>query len=606
MTKEGLLQDLKFAWTNRKSDIREAFYTAQELILKCESLNFEKGIAESHKVLGYCYWRFSEFSLSMEHSLKALDFFQKEKDLGGEADTLNSLGAVYMFQKEHQKRLECNLKCLEIRVKLGNADEISGSINNIGETYLEMGDYTSAKKRFIDCINYPKSTNDSIAWACHNLGKLYFIENDYSNSEKSFLESLSLSEEIKYDVLSTETFLQLSKLHKALGNVKNAMDYASSALRLATETGAKEEQKNARLFLSELKEINEDYKGSLTDFKIYHQLFSEIHNESNIQSLKNLEFQYELENMRKEAEIERFKAVELKAAFDQIDSQKSLLEQKNKEIMESIRYAQGIQQAILKEEKHVSEHLPEHFIYYRPKDIVSGDFYWAHEKDGVLYVAAADCTGHGVPGGFLTMLGIAFLNEIISKNDKMTPAQILNELHEKFIKELRLQNSTSDGMDITLVSMRYDDKSETKELMWAGAYNPLWVVKKRNQKNLDTKTNLSKLIRISEESEIEGLELFEIKPDKQPIGRGEDHHDFTNHTINLDKEDILYLFSDGFQDQFGGSDGKKLKRSGFKDLILSLAKQPLENQLMGIENFFDSWKGDLEQVDDVCVIGIKL
>lgn len=606
MTKEQIWQELSFAWNNRRSDMRGSFHTAQEFLAICEQIHDKKGAADSHKILGYCYWRFSEFSLSMEHSIKALEFYQQEKDLRGEADTLNSLGAVYMFQKEHQKRLDCNLKCLDIRYELGNADDISGSMNNIGESYLEMQDYVSAKKWFYDCVNYPGSTSDSLAWATHNLGKLFLIEKDYMQSEKSFLESLALSQEMVYDVLTTETYLQLSKLYQELEKMKSAEDYAVKALELATFTGAKEEQKNAFALLSEIKENQGKFKEALEDYKKFHALFSEIHDESNIQQLKDLEFQYELENMRKEAEIERLKTVDLKAAYDQIDSQKQLLEQRNKEIVESIRYAQRIQQAVLKEEKHVSEHLPDHFIFYRPKDIVSGDFYWAQEKDGVLYVAAADCTGHGVPGGFLTMLGIAFLNEIISKNELQTPAQILNELHDKFIKELQLQDSTRDGMDITLVSLRYDDKTNTKELMWAGAYNPLWVVKKRNEHGVSAVSDISKLTSISLEWENKEIELFEIKPDKQPIGRGDDHHDFTNHSLTLENEDMLYLFSDGYQDQFGGSSGKKLKKSGFRSLILSLAEQPMENQLESMENFFESWKGEHEQVDDICVIGIKL
>ena len=606
MTTEQILRELTYAWNNRRSDMRGSFHKAQEFLHQCEQLEILEGVAECHKILGYCFWRFSEFSLSMEHSLKALDFYQKEKDLRGEADTLNSLGAVYMFQKEHQKRLDCNLKCLEIRQELGSADDISGSMNNIGETYLEMNELVSAKKWFEDCINFPGSTADSLSWANHNLGKLYFIEHDYTNSEKAFLKSLSLSMEIVYDVLSTETYLHLGILHKTKGNLPLAHEYATKALNLATLTGAKEEQKNAVGLLSEINEKSGLLKEALIDYKKYHQLFSEIHNESNLQRLKDLEFQHELESMRKEAEIERLRTVELKQAYDQIEAQKELLEQRNKEIVESIRYAQRIQQAVLKEEKHVSEHLPEHFIFYKPKDIVSGDFYWAQEKKGVLYVAAADCTGHGVPGAFLTMLGIAFLNEIISKNEFQTPAQILNELHDKFIKELQLQDSTNDGMDITLVSLRYDEESATKELMWAGALNPLWVVKKRREHGFTSVTDFSHLTNISLEWESNEIDLFEIKPDKQPIGGGIEHHDFTNHKLLLENDDMLYLFSDGYQDQFGGSNGKKLKRSGFRDLILSLAEKPIENQLQGMESFFDSWKGDHEQVDDICVIGIKL
>lgn len=597
MTEGRILEVLDQAWNNRRSDMRGSFHIAKEYLNYCEELGFQKAIADCHKIAGYCYWRFSEFSLSMEHSLKALEFYQKVNDLRGEADTLNSLGAVFMFEKDHQKRLECNLKCLDIRIQLGDADDISGSMNNIGETYLEMDDNDSAKKWFYDCINYPGSSSDSISWATHNLGRLFLREGDFRASEEMFLDSLAVSNEISYDILTTETLLQLSELYKKLDQTDLALEYADKAFELANFTGAKEEQKSAFLLRSEIKEQQGDLVGALEDYKKFHLLFSEIHNESNKQRLKDLEFQFELENIKKEAEIERLKTVELKEAYDKIEQQKGLLELRNKEIVESIRYAQRIQQAVLKEENYVSEHLPEHFIYYKPKDIVSGDFYWAQEKDGVLYVAAADCTGHGVPGGFLTMLGIAFLNEIISKNDIQTPAQILNELREKFIKELQLHDTSNDGMDITLVSLRYDEQTDSKELLWAGAYNPLWIVKKRGDNSF-----LNEVYG----NENHKLELLEVKPDKQPIGKSDDQRDFTNHRLILDKGDMLYLFSDGYQDQFGGKSGKKLKRSGFKDLILSLAKQPLENQLLGMDSFFETWKGEYEQVDDICVIGIKL
>ncbi len=596
MTESMIQEEIDRSWNERRSDMRGAFHRASKWLSVCESEGNEKLIADCHKILGYCYWRFSDFSMSLEHSLRALSYYQENGDLRGEADTLNSLGAVYMFNKEHQKRLECNLKCLDIRMQLGNADDISGSMNNIGETYLEMGDLLAAEQWFQDCISYPGSTDDSLAWAFHNLGKLFLLQGDFSASEANFIESLRLSLSIDYHVLTTETYIQISKLYEQVGYLDSANEFGVKALELATETGAKEEQKNAHLLLASIKEKLGNIPGSYVHFKTYHRLFAEIHNDLNVQRLKDLEFQYELENVKKEAEIERLRTVELKAAYDQIDAQRNLLEQRNKEIVESIRYAQRIQTAVLKEEDYKQTNLPEHFIYYKPKDIVSGDFYWAKEKDGSLYLAAADCTGHGVPGGFLTMLGISFLNEILSKEALLTPAEVLNELRNKFISELQLHDASNDGMDITLIRLDIDEFNQRRQLMWAGAYNPLWIVKKKQ----DTGINLESGQHVPK------LELLEVKPDKQPIGKSDHQKDFTNHLLTLDSGDLLYLFSDGYQDQFGGEYGKKLKRSGFKDLVLELANRPLEQQIHDLDSFFDSWKGNFEQVDDVCVIGIKV
>jgi len=322
MTTLIFLETLRDAWNQRRSNMRGAFHLATEYLQSSTRDELSAETAQCHKILGYCYWRFSEFSLSMEHSLKALGYYQQTNDLRGEADTLNSLGAVYMFQKQHNKRLECNLKCLEIRQQLGNADEISGSMNNIGETHLEAGDYTSAKKWFYDCISYPGSSEDSLSWAYHNLGKLFLIEGNYTESEASFLKGLAIAESIQYEVLITETYLQLAELNKEEAYNDRAQKWAEKALELAQKTGAKEEQKNAYHLLSSVKEKAGLFSESLSDYKKYHSLFSEIHNESNIQRLKDLEFQYQLENIKKEAEIERLKTVDLKLAYDKIEQQK--------------------------------------------------------------------------------------------------------------------------------------------------------------------------------------------------------------------------------------------------------------------------------------------
>lgn len=578
--------ELLDAWENRRSDLRGSFRIANERFPEFQRQNNEKGMAECHKILSYCYWRFSDYSMAMDHALRALRFFKSFGDLKGEADSLNNLGAVYMFQKDHEKRLECNLKCLAIRETLGDAGDISGSMNNIGETYLDMKDSSSAKEWFIKCMELDNAGTDSVAWALHNLGKLFVLEGNYDAAERSFLKSLDLSEGISYHVLTTETLLQLGDFLKSLNHFERALNAAEKAVEMARLTGSREDENAAQLLIAQIKESTGDFEGSVLHYKEYHRLYTEIHNQTNIQAIKDLQFQHQLEKIRQkaeEAELEKLRSIELQKAYDRIQEQSRLLELHNKEVMESIRYAQRIQEAVLKEKKHISEHLPEHYIYFKPKDIVSGDFYWAQEKDQFLYVAAADCTGHGVPGGFLTMLGIAFLNEILSQPEILTPAEILEQLRLKFIKELRLQDSSNDGMDISLIRIQYQHKKSSTEAIWAGANNPLWIIRKND-----------------------GRAIQEILPDKQPIGSSEHGLPFTDHTFLLEEGDVLYLFSDGYHDQFGGKDGKKLKKSGFKEVILKMHTLPINDQLTQMESFFESWKGDRDQVDDICVIGMRL
>lgn len=585
MNQDSIYSGLHDAWENRRKDLRRSFQIANDQFPSFKKKNDEKGMAECHKILSYCYWRFSDYSMAMDHALRALRFFKILKDLKGEADSLNNLGAVYMFQKDNEKRLDCNMKCLVIRQKLGDASDISGSMNNIGETFLDLKDYDSAKKWFIECLELENAGEDSVAWALHNLGKLYLLEENYSKSEESFLESLEISERNSYFVLTTETLLRLGEFYKERGDNLRSMSYADRAVELSKKTGSREDENAAQLLMAQMKELLGDYIGALEHYKESHRLYSEIHNQTNIQAIKDIQFQHQLEKIRQkaeEAELEKIRTIELQKAYDQIRHQSRLLEERNNEIMESIRYAKRIQEAVLVEKKHVSSHLPEHFIYFRPKDIVSGDFYWAQEKDGFLYVAAADCTGHGVPGGFLTMLGIAFLNEILSQKSLLTPAQILGELRDKFIKELRLQDSSNDGMDISLVRLEYHQENESNELLWAGANNPLWVVSN------------------------EGKKFIELKADKQPIGKSDVQKPFTDTSLQLRKGDLVYLFSDGYHDQFGGENGKKLKKSGFKELILSLSKLSINEQNKSLDQHYENWKGNTDQVDDICVIGLRI
>jgi serine phosphatase RsbU (regulator of sigma subunit) len=262
-----------------------------------------------------------------------------------------------------------------------------------------------------------------------------------------------------------------------------------------------------------------------------------------------------------------------------VEASKSQLEEKNKEVMDSINYAKRIQDALLKAEEHESKHLPPHFILFKPKDIVSGDFYWALEKENHLYLAAADCTGHGVPGALLTMLGNSFLNEINAVDKLLTPAEILNQLRSKIISELKQtgrDGETNDGMDISLMRLNI----ETNQLQWAGANNSLYMIRQG--------------------------ELEEIKPDKQPIGYNHKMVDFTNHSFEINQGDYICIFTDGFADQFGGPKGKKYKYNTFKNKLLEIYQNPMNEQKQLLAKEFELWKGNLQQVDDICVIGIRV
>ncbi len=273
---------------------------------------------------------------------------------------------------------------------------------------------------------------------------------------------------------------------------------------------------------------------------------------------------------------------ELVKALDISAEQQNEIKDKNKSITSSIEYAKRIQNAVLFSEDILDKNNIDHFIFFKPRDIVSGDFYWINKSYDKFIIIAADATGHGVPGAFMSMLGIAFLNEIIELEiNNITPDEILNKLREKVkttLKQSGKISETKDGMDMAVCIL----DQNTLQLQYSGANIPLYIIKK------DTN------------------ELNEIKPTRQPVGIYPLEKSFINNSVQLEKGDIIYLFSDGFADQFGGPKGKKFKYKPFKQMLLENANKPMTEQKIIINNEFDTWKKDTQQTDDVLVIGVKV
>jgi len=272
-----------------------------------------------------------------------------------------------------------------------------------------------------------------------------------------------------------------------------------------------------------------------------------------------------------------------------------IVEQK-KDLEDSIHYAQRIQNAILPPNQLRESILPNSFVLYKPKDIVSGDFYWMDEKDNKTLFSVVDCTGHGVPGAFMSIVGYNGLNRAVGDHNKTTPGEILDDLNDSVTGTLRQQedqNAVKDGMDLALCSI--DLKSRI--LQYAGANNPLYVIRSCKEPHIEGRE-----ITITNDE----YNLFEYKADKQPIGSYLEHSKFTTHTIQLLKDDAVYIFSDGFADQFGGERGKKFKYKPFKQLLLNNQQKPLNIQQDLLDEAIEKWRGELEQIDDICIIGMRV
>ncbi|MBK8806584.1 MAG: SpoIIE family protein phosphatase [Bacteroidales bacterium] len=325
-------------------------------------------------------------------------------------------------------------------------------------------------------------------------------------------------------------------------------------------------------------------------------MYQAILKDTNRSVVDNLKKLYEVKNdlsLKLEKQVElRTKEVDRKneelilanrqlgAERDIFEMQRNLISLQKQQTTDSIMYAKRIQRTLMHPLEKIRKIFPESILIDIPKDIVSGDFYWVHDSGNMKYAAVADCTGHGVPGAFMSIIGITYLNEIIRNTPNLKPNEILNILRDQVINSFQSYENESevkDGMDISLVCIHKDSLI----LEYAGAYNPLYVVR--------------------------GNELTTIEADRMPISTSDRQNEkFNIHSFSLNKGDMIYLFTDGFLDQFGWRSGKKFKNKQFKELLLDINEMPTEVKQVVIKNAFKNWKGDLEQVDDIMILGLKI
>ncbi|MBI5219930.1 MAG: tetratricopeptide repeat protein [Bacteroidia bacterium] len=303
-----------------------------------------------------------------------------------------------------------------------------------------------------------------------------------------------------------------------------------------------------------------------------------------------------------EQEVEKQRDIALK--------QRDLITEQKNEITDSINYAKQIQSAVLPTVESIAHGIEDFFILFKPRDIVSGDFYWATVKENKLIVAAVDCTGHGVPGAFMSMLGIAFLNEIVNKlyesrQNVVKASEILDLLRDRVITSLHQTGKlgeAQDGMDVALCIIDHDKK----ELQYAGANNPLYIVSSQQETGGSEMSKLPTAAANFTLSKVEVCQLLELKPDKMPIGIHNRMGSFTNHYFSLHKGDAIYIFSDGYADQFGGEKAMKFKYKQLQELLLNVQHHTMNMQKEILEQRFEEWKGELDQIDDVVIIGLKI
>jgi tetratricopeptide (TPR) repeat protein len=510
-------------------------------------INDESKIANAYARLGNLSIDQGDTAKGTEYYQKALDLFSKNNHLRGVAICLNNLAAIYGGRKDYKTELYYYLRAQEIREKIGDKNGVALVCGNIGSTYMKMGNYEKA--------------------------------NEY------YHKSLALAKKIDYKDILQLASLNLSVLFDTLHQPDSALFY----YRLYHATY---DSINSEASRRQVNELNAEFEKAGRDKEILAlQRESELQNTRNwVMGIGLLLLCILIAVVWRNAERSKKANVILETQKTEIAAKNRIVEEQHRDMLDSINYAQRIQEAILPRDEERLRLFPSSFVFFRPRDIVSGDFWWMSMSGGVKLIAVADCTGHGVPGAFMSMIGNTLLNEIVNEKKITDPGIILNQLSQGITAALRQHedadnspdnfSTTSivkDGMDISLCA--FDETAGM--LFFAGANNPL-------------------LYR-------SGDQLFELKGDRQPIGFfAADKKPFNVQVVPLKDVDAVYLFSDGYADQFGGENAKKFKISRLKELLLSLKDQTAEQQVKVVEkNFFD-WKGNLEQVDDVLLIGIKI
>ena len=552
----------------------------QEALALQKSIGWKKGMSAGYNNIGSILYDQGEYDKALKYYRQSLAI---KKELGykkGIAWSYLNLGSVAEKLKQNDSALGFYQKAYELHKSIGSLDGVAATAHNYGSILLSVtGDKVEAMKKFRESLaNYLKiDEKTGIAWQMGVIGINLFREGKLDSALYYNHEALLIAEKVNYQVGIIAVSENLVEIYQSLGKYQKAFEY--KLMQVSAHDSLQNNRVQQEILKKEMQFVHNQEKLEIEKEQEKRELINQAKSKQQqiiiIATLVGLfvvvGFLIVL--------FQRFKKEKLQK--EEIAKQKGEIEDKNTEIIDSITYAKRIQQAILNGEEFESKNLPEHFILFKPKDIVSGDFYWVHEHQETLYMAVADCTGHGVPGALMSMLGISLLNDIVNDNPNISPSNLLDQLRTRVIKELSQDEHNSesrDGMDISLIKLNI----KTREVEWSGANNPLWIL--RNG----------------------AAEIEEIKPNKQPISHYVKMDSFTNHSVNLRKGDLLYLFSDGYADQFGGLKGKKLKYPVFKKLMIKNCNEKMDIQKLLLSKYIENWSRDFTQVDDICVFGIRV
>lgn len=627
-------------WHIGQLDSALRYYNSSLVNAKVEQSPKHVGLALSN--IGYIRMEQAHYNEALDYFLKATEIFKSIKDSTEINITLTYIGQVYYYVEKYDEGIKIYTPLAKHYEKARDYYNACISYEMMGHMYRDMHEGERAEENYLLALKFAElsKNNKRLAQVKFNYADFLIDLKKFEKGEFIMLQAIEDLKRISAFKDIAVAYMQMGDLYHRLKQYSKAKDYLFKAIEIASEADRSYTLLECYESLAQLYEDEGDFKEALMYHKKFKMLTDSVRKAATNKELLDVAEKYETDKKEQENQLLQtqnqlshetikqqktfsyfiiiglvltaglaffiFRGLKIQRQANVIiTQQKNEVEEHRKEILDSIQYAKRIQNTLLAHHDFLDEHLPNNFVLFKPKDIVSGDFYWAtlvgskHTAQGsgyksttidrqLFYLAVCDSTGHGVPGAFMSLLNIGFLNEAINEKNILEPNKVLDYVRQ------RLTNSVSkegqkDGFDGILLCIEMPflesdteqepDEDKVLKISYAAAHNAPVLVSNK--------------------------ELIELPKDKMPVGVGERQEGFALHTINLKKSDTLYLYTDGYADQFGGPKGKKFKYKALNDLLISNSGLPLNQQLIALEQAFLNWKGDLEQVDDVCVVGIK-
>ena len=624
-------------YSNDNYHIAEKY--CNEAVLIFEALEVKLPLAQSLSLLCEIHNYMGNNTLAMTQCYRALDIYEELEAEKFKPTLYNTMASVNYDLKNYDRAKSYLLLSIELAQKYELAHELSSAYISMGEVLRSTEDFQGAMDYFRRSLNLDRQNEDNagISYAYLNIGKTLVLQGEYERAISLLEGALEISEDFGDLLLQARASLELGKAYYNLKDMEKAFDFLNKSLAYAKRVGLGTLLQECYINMANYYYSVGELENALVYFKFYdlekerlyeqesakriaemetvyelnkkEQTISILRQENQIQVLQSNErkmvnyglilgvvllsglgmvlySKYQLKNkanleLEKQKEAINLQKAKIEKQRDEIINKSKLLEESKQDITDSIMYAKRIQMSLLPEREHLKNLFPDSFVFFRPKDIVSGDFYWIHEVGEKVIVAVLDCTGHGVPGAFMTVLANSILNELVLENCVNAPNVILSvmdtKIREALHQNLQHEDASSDGLDMAVCIVN----RSSMEVNYSGAQMPIFI------------THQHSLMQLNPNRHSLGGTLFREKS-------------FSNQSVKLSRGDMIYLASDGFQDQFGGPRDKKFLRVNFKSLMEKIQHEPTPRQSQVIQEAFDRWKGEQTQTDDVLVIGLRI